>query len=102
MRKIVKCTNAPSAETRLTLLPGQGGNFTPQKYLDFSLWKYSRLITEKLKERPKEGNHFSRQLLHLTIQSRRAEAFVRSAGREAVIAWKQAQMQGSLQLLLHR
>lgn len=68
----------------------------------FSLWKYSRLITEKLKERPKEGNHFLWQLLHLTIQSRRAEAFVRSAGREAVIAWKQPQMQGSLQLLPHR
>lgn len=94
----MKFTKAPSAEARLTLPPGE---FPPQNRLDFSPWKYSKEITAELKERPEEGNHFSWQLLRLTVQSRRAAAFVRSAGREAVIAWKQPQMQGSLQLLLH-
>lgn len=102
MRKTVKRTKAPSGETRLTLPPGRRGNFITQKYSDFSLWRYSRPITEKPKERPKEGNHPSWQLLHVTIASGRAEALVGSGGREAVIAWEQPQTRGSLRLLPHR
>lgn len=52
-----------------------------QQYLDFSLQKYSRLITEELKGRPEEGKRFLKALLHLKIQSRSPEVFVRGAGR---------------------